>query len=61
MSKIKLESCPFCGAPASFVDCEIPPRWFVRCQNGCCEQSNLYLSRESAAKEWNRRANERTE
>ena len=51
----KLKSCPFCGGEASFVNCELPPQWFVRCAKGCCEQSRLYMNKASAKAAWNRR------
>ena len=51
----KLKPCPFCGGEASFVNCEIPPQWYVRCSKGCCEQTKLYLSKAEAKKAWNRR------
>ena len=51
----ELKPCPFCGGEASFVNCEIPPQWYVRCSKGCCEQTKLYLSKAEAKKAWNRR------
>ena len=58
---MKLKPCPFCGGEASFVNCELPPQWFVRCAKGCCEQSKLYMSKSSARTAWNKRAEEKDE
>lgn len=53
---MKLKPCPFCGGEAELVDCEVNPRWFVKCPKRCCEQSKLYMSKASAIKAWNKRA-----
>jgi len=52
---IELKPCPFCGGEASYEDLGIAPRFYVKCNNGCVEQSGLYLRKEEAAKAWNRR------
>lgn len=56
----KLKTCPFCGAEAELVDCEIQPRWYVRCTNRYCgvEQEFCRMSKQSAIKAWNRRVND---
>lgn len=53
----KLKPCPFCGAEAELVDCEIHPRWYVRCTNKYCaiEQEVCVMSKATAIKRWNRR------
>ena len=53
---IELKPCPFCGGKASFADCHIAPRGYVKCDNGCCEQPGLYLTKEEAKRAWNKRA-----
>ena len=52
----ELKPCPFCGREAEMVDCEINPRWFVRCTHCGVEQANLYSSKASARDACNRRA-----
>lgn len=51
----ELKPCPFCGRKAEMVDCEIHPRWYVRCAHCGVEQSYLYASKASARDAWNRR------
>ena len=55
----ELKTCPFCGEDAELVDCEIQPRYFVRCTNyRYCgiEQEICSTSKQTAIKRWNRRA-----
>lgn len=52
----KLKPCPFCGGEAEFVDCEVNPRWFVRCKRYyCVEQRGIWATKSEAARLWNRR------
>ena len=59
-----LKPCPFCGGKAELI---IVPGyfkyglssigWFVKCIDGCCNQST-YMSDHDAVEAWNRRVND---
>lgn len=59
----KLKNCPFCGRKAELIDCEVRPRWFVKCSYKYCgaEQGYTYVDKKSAINAWNRRAYEQQE
>ncbi len=59
----KLKNCPFCGRKAELIDCEIHPRWYVKCSYRYCgvEQGHTYVDKKSAINAWNRRAYEQQE
>ena len=58
----ELKPCPFCGKEAELIDCEVRPRWFVKCSNKYCgaEQGYTYVDKKSAIKAWNRRKDDVT-
>lgn len=55
----KLKPCPFCGGEAEIVDLECyGARYYVKCTNGCVEQSGLYGEKAKAINLWNKREDE---
>ena len=55
----KLKPCPFCGGEAVLEDlggCEMSGRFFVRCSKCDIAQDNLWATKQTAIKRWNRRA-----
>lgn len=46
--------CPFCGDRAEIIQVD-EHEYFIRCKNGCVEQSRLYKTMGQAVKDWNRR------
>ena len=57
----KLKPCPFCGGEAVLEDLgqyEAPRRYFVRCSKCEIAQENLWATKQTAIKRWNRMVND---
>ena len=55
-----LKPCPFCGGEAVLEDLgryETNGRYFVRCSKCEIAQENLWATKQTAVKRWNRRVN----
>lgn len=58
-NELKLRECPFCGETPKFIS--YGKGWCVECRSNTCfiaPETVTCATKEEAAKEWNRRAND---